>query len=230
MQIKALVFDAYGTLFDVAAAARLAASRPGGEALAQIWPKLAEDWRRKQLEYSWLRAIMGAHTDFANVTADALDWALELHGLDADVALKALLLSLYDNLSCYPEVPNVLKSLKDQGAGIAILSNGSPAMLAGAISSAQIEAWIDACISVEEVGVFKPSPHVYGLVEKHLGLPPARVLFVSSNGWDIAGAARFGFQTAWINRGGLPVDRLPHRPDRIYPTLSPLTELFRGFA
>lgn len=224
MRPTAFVFDAYGTLFDVAAAARAAAAEPGGETLAAVWPKLAEDWRRKQLEYSWLRAIMGAHADFAEVTAEALDWAMAAHGLGADAALRKRLLALYDALEAYPEVPNVLKNLKEKGARRAILSNGSPRMLASAIAAAGIGDLLEAAISVEEVGIFKPSAKVYALVEAHLGVPPAQVMFVSSNGWDVAGAARFGFQTTWVNRSGAPIDRLPHVPAHILPDLTRLSD------
>lgn len=224
MRPTAFVFDAYGTLFDVTAAARAAAAEPGGARLAGIWPQLAEDWRRKQLEYSWLRAIMGAHADFAEVTADALDWAIEAQGLGADHDLRARLLALYDELAAYPEVPSVLRALRDKGARRAILSNGAPAMLASAMAAAGIGDLIEAAISVEEVGIYKPSARVYALVEARLGVAPSEVLFVSSNGWDVAGAARFGFQTAWVNRAGAPVDRLPHGPRHILRDLSPLPD------
>jgi 2-haloacid dehalogenase len=224
MRPKAFVFDAYGTLFDVAAAARQAAAEPGAGALAQVWPLLAEEWRRKQLEYSWLRAIMGLHADFAEVTAEALDWALEARGLGADHALRARLLALYDRLEAYPEVPSVLMRLRGDGARLAILSNGTPAMLASATASAGIAGLFDAVLSVEEVGIYKPSSRVYALVETRLGVAPREVLFVSSNGWDIAGAARFGFQTAWVNRAGLPVDRLPHGPQHILRDLTALPD------
>jgi 2-haloacid dehalogenase len=224
MQPIAFVFDAYGTLFDVAAAARIAAAEPGAGRLAEVWPRLAEDWRRKQLEYSWLRTIMGVHADFAEVTADALDWALEAQGMGAKHDLRARLMALYDRLEAYPEVPEVLARLKAGGRRLAILSNGAPAMLGAAIRSAGIAGLIDRAISVEEVGVYKPAPQVYALVETHLGVPPAQVMFVSSNGWDIAGAARFGFLTAWVNRAGAPVDRLPHGPAHILPDLTPLPD------
>jgi len=224
MRPKAFVFDAYGTLFDVTAAARQAAAEPGAEALAPVWPVLAEEWRRKQLEYSWLRAIMGLHADFAEVTAEALDWAMEARGLGADHRLRARLLALYDGLEAYAEVPAVLARLRAGGAKLAILSNGTPAMLSAATASAGIAPLFDAVLSVEEVGVYKPSARVYDLVEARLGLPPREVLFISSNGWDIAGAARFGFQTAWVNRAGLPVDRLPHGPKHILRDLTALPD------
>ena len=224
--IRCVVFDAYGTLFDVAGAARAAAALPGGAALTAIWTGLAEGWRRKQLEYSWLRAIGGAHTGFDAVTADALDWALEAQGL-ADPALRALLLSLYDRLPAYPEVPAVLTALRQSGLGTAILSNGTPAMLHAATASAGIAAMFDAVISVEEAGVFKPDPAVYALTGPRLGVTPPEVLFVSSNGWDVAGAAAFGFVTVWVNRAGAPVDRLPGRPAHVLHDLTALPDLAR---
>ena len=211
MAIKACVFDAYGTLFDVAAAAREAAAEPGQEALAGCWQALAETWRQKQLGYSWLRAVTDTHDDFWQVTGEALDYALAEQKL-ADPLLRERLLALYFELPAYPEVPEMLSQLKASGYTTAILSNGSPDMLSGAVTSAGVEPVLDAVISVEEVGVFKPDRRVFDLVETHLGTAPAEVLFVSSNGWDAAAAAGYGFQTAWVNRGGLPMDRLPWRP------------------
>lgn len=217
------LFDAYGTLFDVTAAARrLAASDP---ALAGTWQMLAEDWRRKQLEYTWLRAIMGDHADFAQVTAEALSWALEARGLPD--RLHAPLMALYDRLDAFPEVPAMLAALRARGLTCAILSNGAPGMLAAAVASAGIGAHLAAVLSVEEVGVFKPDARVYALACDRLNIAPAQAVFVSSNGWDAAGAARFGFRTVWVNRGGAPVDRLPHRPAHVLPDLSPLPDLMR---
>ncbi len=224
MPITACVFDAYGTLFDVTAAARAAAAEPGGERLAAIWPKLAEDWRRKQLEYSWLRAITGAHADFAQVTPDGLDWALEAAGI-ADEALRARLLALYDRLAAYPEVPAMLAALQARGFATAILSNGAPAMLAAATASAGIGDRLDAVLSVEQAGVFKPAAKVYDLVGQRFGCAPGAVLFVSSNGWDAAAATGYGFTTAWVNRAGAPLDRLPWRPAHILPDLTAIPDL-----
>ncbi|AMY68129.1 haloacid dehalogenase type II [Frigidibacter mobilis] len=223
MPIKLCVFDAYGTLFDVSAAARHAAQEPGGEALARHWPRLAEDWRRKQLEYTWLRSLMGRHADFRTVTAEALDWALEAAGLSGD--LHPRLMALYDRLDAYPEVPGMLAALKARGLATAILSNGTPAMLAGAVGHAAIGGLLDDCLSVEAVGIFKPDPRVYALAPLRFGCTPAEVLFVSSNGWDVAGAGSFGFTTVWVNRAGLPQDRLPSRPDHMLPDLSGLPAL-----
>lgn len=222
MSVTTLVFDAYGTLFDITAAARRAAADT--PALADHWPRLAAEWRRKQLEYTWLRAIMGAHADFAEVTADALDWAMEAQGL-ADPALRTRLLALYDELDAFPEVRETLTHLRDTGLRLAVLSNGTPAMLASAARAAGIDGLLDPLISVEEVRIYKPHASVYGLVETRTGAKPQQTLFVSSNGWDIAGAARFGFQTAWVNRNRLPQDRLPQRPMHEIPDLTHLPRL-----
>lgn len=221
MPIRTVVFDAYGTLFDVAGAARMAAADT--PALAELWPRLAEDWRRKQLEYSWLRTILGQHADFAAVTADALDWAMEFHGI-ADPALRDRLMALYDRLPVYPEVPQVLARLKSRQVPRAILSNGSPAMLEAAVSSAGLVGSFDALLSVEAVETYKPTQIVYDLVLEKFLARPQDVLFVSSNGWDISGAATFGFRTLWVNRAGLPVDRLPARPAHIAPDLTTITD------
>ncbi len=218
---KTVIFDAYGTLFDVAGSARLAAAEPGGEALAGHWAALAEVWRRKQLEYCWLRTLMKAHADFAEVTAEALDWAMEAQGL-RDPRLRARLLALYDSLPAYPEVPQVLATLKARGLRLGILSNGTPAMLGMATAAAGIADDLEVVLSVEAAGLYKPAAEAYALVTLHLGVAKEKVLFVSSNGWDVAGAARFGFATVWVNRGGVPIDRLPHGPNHIIPDLSHL--------
>lgn len=225
MTISTCVFDAYGTLFDVAAAARQAAAEPGGEKLAQIWPQLAEDWRAKQLQYSWLRAVTGEHTDFWRVTQDGLDWALELRGLSDDSALRERLLSLYWQLQAYPEVPQMLRRLKAAGINTAILSNGSPDMLQGAVQSANLAEVLDDVLSVESVGVFKPAPQVYDMVLQRFGVAKHHVLFVSSNGWDAAAAASYGFVTAWVNRAGLPIDRLPGQPNHVLQDLTDIPTL-----
>lgn len=219
MPVKVCVFDAYGTLFDVNAAARSAAGEPGGEALAANWQAVSRDWREKQLSYSWLRAVTGRHTTFWQVTEDALDWALEAQGLQ-DGALRARLLALYRDLAAYPEVPDMLAALKSDGRQTAILSNGSPDMLDAAVSSAGIGDRLDAVLSVEDVGVFKPDARVYEMVGARFGCARDEVLFVSSNGWDAAAAADYGFVTAWANRGGAPVDRLPGRPAHLVEDLS----------
>ena len=224
MTISVCIFDAYGTLFDVAAAARVAAGEPGRDDLAALWPKLAEDWRRKQLEYTWLRAVMRQHTDFWSVTQDGLDWALEAAGLN-DPELRERLLALYWELAAYPEVPVMLTRLKAAGLQTAILSNGSPDMLAGAVRSAGIGDLLDDMLSVESVGIFKPDASVYRLVTERFACTPDRVLFTSSNGWDAAAAAGFGFRTAWVNRAGQPMDRLPARPHHVLSDLTTIPDL-----
>ncbi|MCW1955329.1 haloacid dehalogenase type II [uncultured Lentibacter sp.] len=228
MPIKACVFDAYGTLFDVTAAAREAAADPAFPELAKTWQSLAAHWRDKQLQYTWLRAVTGEHTDFWQVTADGLDWALEATGLHGNPDLRERLLQLYWSLSAYAEVPEMLRRLREAGLQTAILSNGSPDMLNGAVSSAGLSGQFDAVLSVQDVGVFKPSAKVYQLVEARLGTQPREVIFVSSNGWDAACATSFGFETVWVNRTGLPMDRLPGRPAHILSDLKALPELVAG--
>ena len=222
--IRLCVFDAYGTLFDVAAAARSAAAEPGAETWAARWPSLSAQWRRKQLEYTWLRAVAGAHVDFWQVTQDALDWAMEAEGLDSQ-GLRQRLLDLYHELSAFPEVAQVLEGLRSQGLQLAILSNGAPAMLEAAARSAGIAPLLDAILSVEDVGVFKPHPAVYGLVGNHFGTRPSEVAFVSSNGWDACAAAAFGFHAIWVNREGAPIDRLHGRPAHVLTDLTALPGL-----
>lgn len=228
MAITTCIFDAYGTLFDVAAAARQAAGEPGGEKLAAHWPQLAADWRAKQLQYSWLRAITGDHVDFWTVTQNGLDWALDAQGLAGDSALRDRLLALYWQLQAYPEVPAMLTALKSAGMNTAILSNGSPDMLSGAVQSAALTELLDDVLSVESVGIFKPAPQVYDMVLQRFGVAKEHVLFVSSNGWDAGAAAAYGFVTAWVNRDGAPVDRLPGVPDHILPDLSTIPDIARG--
>lgn len=224
MPITTCVFDAYGTLFDVTAAAREAAAEPGNAALAGCWQKLAADWRTKQLQYTWLRAVAGAHTDFWQVTQDGLDWAMEASGL-SDPDLRERLLALYFQLSAYPEVPLMLATLKQRGYATAILSNGEPGMLAGAVDSAGIGEFLDDVLSVESVGVFKPHRSVYDLVGQRFGTTPDQVLFVSSNGWDACHGAGYGFTTVWVNRAGEPMDRLPWRPGTVLSDLTTIPEL-----
>jgi 2-haloacid dehalogenase len=224
MPVKVCVFDAYGTLFDVAGAARIAAAEPGGEQLARHWPKLAEDWRTKQLQYTWLRAITGDHCTFRQVTEDGLDWAMEASGL-ADGALRDRLLALYMELPAYPEVPAMLAALTKADIPAAILSNGSPDMLDAAVRSAGIGGDLADVLSVESVGVFKPHSRVYRLVTDRFACTTPEVLFVSSNGWDAAAAAGFGFRTAWVNRADQPMDRLPARPAHVLTDLSGIPAL-----
>ena len=224
MTITTCIFDAYGTLFDVDAAARSVANEPGQSQLAAVWGTLSADWRSKQLEYSWLRAIAGQHIPFWQVTQDALDWALDNNGLH-DNALRAKLLSVYKELPAFPEVPAMLKALKEKDVQIAILSNGSPDMLVSAVRSAGIGEYLDDVLSVEEVQIYKPHRQVYDLVWDRFDVPQTEVLFASSNGWDVAGAAGYGFGTVWVNRGDKPQDRLWAAPHRIVKDLSTIPDL-----
>ena len=218
--VKACVFDAYGTLFDVnAAAAHLKADLGDREA------KLSEIWRLKQLQYTWLRSLMGnAYVDFWQVTQDGLDYAMEAVGLK-DGALRAKLLDLYWKLDSYPEVPSVLRKLKAGGLYTGILSNGSPDMLSGAVNSSGIAADLDAVLSVDGHGFYKPRPEIYRMVPDHFGIRAEEVCFMSSNAWDAAAAAHFGFQVCWVNRFDQPRERLPGEPKQVLKTLDDLPAL-----
>lgn len=225
MTITTCIFDAYGTLYDVDSAARRIAQQPGRGYLQDIWPELSEIWRQKQLQYSWLRAITGDHIDFWTVTQNGLDFAMEKLNLADDAVLREDLLALYWELAPFKEVPMMLATLKAKGFKTGILSNGSPDMLSGAVTSSGMETYLDAVLSVETVGVFKPNARVYELVLDHFGCSADQVLFVTSNGWDASGACGFGFQTAWVNRAGDPVDRLPNTPHHILENLSQIPSL-----
>lgn len=216
MRHAAYVFDAYGTLFDVHAAVRRQADRIGPQA-----QRLSEIWRAKQLEYSWVRTMMGAYQDFWALTEQSLDFALAVTGTQ-EAALRKDLLAAYWTLDCYPEVPHVLKALKTAGARLAILSNGSPDMLASAVKSAALENVIDTLFSVDPVRRFKTDPAVYDLVATNWRLYPDAVSFQSSNRWDIAGAAKFGFRTVWLNRTGQPDEYRDYPPQLILPSLEGL--------
>jgi len=220
--IDACVFDAYGTLFDVNAAAQHAASDLGDK-----WQPLADIWRQKQLQYTWLRALMGAHTDFWAVTGDALDFAMA--SLDiSDDALRQKLMDLYLKLDAYEEVKDTLTALKDRGKRLAILSNGSENMLAAAVENAGIGGLLDAVFSVDAVGIFKPHPSVYKMAVDGLGLAPARMSFQSSNGWDAYASKNYGYQVVWINRFGQAAERIPDSPDVMLTSLHDLPGVVAG--
>jgi 2-haloacid dehalogenase len=195
----AVVFDAYGTLLDVDSATARHAHRLGGN-----WHELAMEWRIKQLEYSWIDSLTAHRTrrDFAACTADALDYVMARHKID--IGLRSELLTAYESLNAYAEVPATLAALRGQGYRQAILSNGTPAMLAAACNAAAITAMLDAIISVEQASIFKPAPSVYGLVQTELGILPARTLYVSGNPWDSQAALAYGFAVVRINRHGNP--------------------------
>ena len=214
--IKACVFDAYGTLFDVHAPVARTAARIGGQAEA-----LSRLWRQKQLEYTWLRSLMRAHADFWQVTGEALDYALAAHGID-DAGLKGELMELYLRLDAYPDALEALRELKARGFATAILSNGAPAMLEAAVTSSGLAPHLDHVISIEEAGIFKPDPKVYELAVRHTGVAAAAICFVSANTWDAQAAANFGFQVARIDRFGLKDERIPGRPKALIKSLKEL--------
>jgi 2-haloacid dehalogenase len=219
--IRACVFDAYGTLFDVASAAAHCADVLGDRAVA-----LAQLWRDKQLQYTWLRAAQNRHADFWQVTGDALDFALETLAIE-DPALRSRLMQGYRTLDTFAEVPYVLRQLKAAGFATAILSNGTPEMLAEAVTCAGIGDVLDHVLSVEAVGIFKPAPAVYRVAVDRLGVPAASIAFQSSNAWDIYAASAFGMRTVWCNRSGQRRERLPGAPDREIKALSELPKLLR---
>ncbi|WP_372621899.1 haloacid dehalogenase type II [Falsiroseomonas sp.] len=217
---RACVFDAYGTLFDFASAAAGCAGDLGEKAGA-----LTALWRDRQLQYSWLRGLQGRYVPFWQVTGDALDYALDALDLAHDGALRGRLMHLYRTLGTFPEVPEVLGSLRRAGFATAILSNGSPEMLASAVSGAGLEAAFDAVLSVDEVKTYKPDPRVYQLAPDRLGVPVERIAFVSSNAWDAHAAAAFGMPAIWCNRYGQRRERLPGEPEREIRTLVDLPAL-----
>lgn len=195
MSIKAVVFDAYGTLYDTQSVAAVTEQAfPGhGEMITQVW-------RIKQLEYSWLRSLMDRYADFATVTRDALAYTLRVLGLTADASTFARILDAYLALDLYPDAAAALGAMK--GRKLAILSNGSPAMLDALVRHSGLDALLDTVISVDAAKVFKPSPQAYALIARELGTSPAETLFVSSNPWDVCGAKAFGLNVAWIERVG----------------------------
>lgn len=217
--IKACVFDAYGTLFDFNSAVMQCRDEIGSSA-----ERLSDIWRQKQLQYTWLRSLMGRHADFWQVTGEALDFALQAVSID-NAELRQRLMALYRELKTFPEVTDVLTKLKQGGMKTAILSNGSPDMLNAGVNAAGLSDLLDDVLSVEDVGVFKPDPKVYQLAVDRLGTPPSTICFMSSNGWDASGAAAFGFRVVWINRYKQPTEQLPAGPDIELDTLSPLPEL-----
>jgi 2-haloacid dehalogenase len=217
--IRACVFDAYGTLFDVASAAQRCADE-----LAGMAPRLSTLWRDKQLQYTWLRAVQGRHADFWQVTGDALDFAMESLGL-ADPGLRERLMQLYLTLDAYPDAPAALRQLRDAGLATAILSNGSPAMLAAVVRNARLGDLLDYVLSVEEAGVYKPHVRVYQLAVDRLAVSPQEIAFISSNGWDAWAASAFGMRAIWCNRQSQTRERLPGAPDREIHFLSELPPL-----
>jgi 2-haloacid dehalogenase len=209
------VFDAYGTLFNVhAAILRCGQAGPDAERMSEIW-------RTKQLEYTWTLTLAGKYEEFWTLTERALDFAFA-RVPSVDKSLKPQLLDAYFKLDAFPDARTALRTLKQKGHRTGILSNGSPAMLKGAVDAAGIGADLDAVLSVDVLKMFKPRPQVYRLVTDHYGCKPADVSFVSSNRWDVMGAVAFGFRGYWINRSKMPDEYLDFPPERVLSDLSGL--------
>jgi len=217
---RALVFDAYGTLFDVHSVTRLADTLFPGRGAA-----LSQAWRTKQLEYTWLRSLMGRYDDFNAVTAEALDWAIESLGLAADRSARESLMHAYRTHALFPEVRGAPERL-GTSRPLAILSNGHPDMLDAVVDHNELRVFFgERVYSVHEAGVFKPDPHVYAIACAQLELSAEAIGFASSNGWDAAGAKSFGFRAYWVNRGKAPVERLGSAPDAVVSDLAELALL-----
>jgi 2-haloacid dehalogenase len=217
--LGAVVFDAYGTLIDTTEIANQCRDRLGAKT-----DPLSRLWREKQLQYTWLRSLMGAYVDFWHVTSEALDYALAALEI-TDAPLRALLMQLYLSPKIYPDATPTLHRLKAKGIRTAILSNGSPAMLAGAVNANLLRPLLDQVLSVDAVKTYKPHPSVYQLAVDRLALPAQRMLFVTGNGWDAAGAKHCGFHVGWINRSGLPAEALPFVPDAEVKSLAEVAAL-----
>jgi 2-haloacid dehalogenase len=219
-EISALVFDAYGTLFDVHSVTRAAESLFPGKGAA-----LSAAWRTKQLEYTWLRSLMGGYEDFSRVTAASLEWAIESLGIEAGEAQRRALIDEYRRLAMFPEVEAALDKLAAR-CPLAILSNGHPEMLEAVVAHNRLGSrFRGGVLSVHPARIFKPAPAVYAIAEEALGVPRTMMGFVSSNGWDAAGAKAFGFRAFWVNRAGAPVERLGVRPDEIVRDLGGIVDL-----
>ena len=219
--VQACVFDAYGTLFDIHAPTAAIADELGDKAQS-----LSDMWRAKQLQYTWLRSLMDEYTDFWQVTGEGLDYALAAHDID-NPAIRQALMDLYLTLDAYPDALATLQQLKDAGYATGILSNGSPDMLAAAVKNSGLAPLMDEVMSVQDVGIFKPSARVYQLAVDRMGVSPQEICFVSANAWDVSGAAHFGFQVAHLNRFGQPGEKLPGTPKAMMKSLSDLPPLLR---
>lgn len=223
-KIGACVFDAYGTLFDVNSAVARVRERLGPRA-----DELGRIWREKQLQYSWLLTLSGRFDDFWHVTGNSLDYAMHSLGI-IDPILRARLMETYLGLTPFPEVPAVLRRIKQDGHRTAVLSNGTTSMLTAVVNAGGLHGALDRLISAEEARVYKPHPDVYRLAVTQLGVPAERICFVSGNGWDVAGAAAFGFRCVWVNRSRSRPDRLPDGPLAELDDLTALPELLRPMA
>ena len=218
MNTKALIFDAYGTLFDVNSAANKCKDKIGDD-----WENFANFWRTTQLEYTWLRSLMRRHQNFWKITEDSLDKSMGVFGIDKN--MKNELLNLYKVLSPYPEVKNVLESLKDKNFKLAILSNGTPALLNELVTSNNLNNLFDDLFSVEEVKVFKPDSKVYEIPTKKYNIKANQITFMSANTWDVSGGGNYGYNSVWVNRNKSKFDLLDYQPKNEVSNLTQLLDI-----
>jgi len=215
---KAIVFDAYGTLFDVNSAAEKCKGKIGNK-----WENFANFWRTTQLEYTWLRSLMKKHKNFWQITEDSLDKSMETFQIDK--SLRNDLLSLYKELSPYPEVKNVLENLKKKSFKLAILSNGTPELLNHLVKSSGLENLFDDIFSVEEVKIYKPDPKVYDIPVNKYKVSKGEITFLSANTWDVSGAGNYGYNSIWVNRNNSVFDKLDYKPKNEVKNLKQLQNL-----
>ena len=216
--IKAIIFDAYGTLFDVNSAAEKCKDKIG-----EKWEPFANFWRTTQLEYTWLRSLMKRHKDFWKITEDSLDKSMKAFNIDLE--MKDELLNLYKVLSPFQEVPETLKTLKAKNFKLAILSNGTPSLLNQLVNNNNLDNFFDDLFSIEEVGIYKPDSRVYDLPIKKYNIKKNEVVFLSANTWDVSGAGNFGYQTVWVNRNNNIFDNLDYKPNKEIKNLSELIDI-----
>jgi len=216
--VKAIIFDAYGTLFDVNSAAEKCKGKIGDK-----WEGFANYWRTTQLEYTWLRSLMNRHKDFWQVTEDSLDKSMKAFKID--ISMRSELLDLYKILSTFPEVKEVLNNLKKKNYKLAILSNGTPALLNQLVKSNNLDSIFDDIFSIEEVGIFKPSSKVYDIPIKKYQIQKNDVVFLSANTWDISGGGNYGYKTVWLNRNNNTFDNLDYKPQNQVKDLSELLDI-----
>jgi len=216
--IKAIIFDAYGTLFDVNSAAEKCRDKIGDK-----WERFANFWRTTQLEYTWLRSLMNRHKDFWQITEDSLDKSMKV--FDIDPSMRNELLNLYKVLSPFKEVPDTLKALKEKKFKLAILSNGTPSLLDELVKSNDLENLFDDIFSIEQVGVYKPSSRVYDMPIKKYNISKSEVAFLSANTWDVSGGGNYGYQSIWVNRNNNIFDNLDFKPKYQITNLNKLIQL-----
>ena len=216
--VKAIIFDAYGTLFDVNSAAEKCKDKIG-----EKWERFANFWRTTQLEYTWLRSLMDRHKDFWQVTEDSLDKSMKV--FDIDPSMRNELLNLYKVLSPFEEVPETLKTLKEKKFKLAILSNGTPSLLDELVKSNNLDNLFDDIFSIEQVGVYKPSSRVYDMPIKKYNINKSEIAFLSANTWDVSGGGNYGYQSIWVNRNNNIFDNLDFRPKYQITDLNKLIQL-----